>query len=136
LPKNFKVPQRVFIHASLTMYPGASLEELRPLLLPTQRFNHWATIRRIFDTWNAYRGRPEVLKKDRYFGHILGSVVITGQVTESTDPWFFGPFGFTMEYPELLPKPIPWKGYFKFFEVDQIDFELMGLEKEETSEYH
>ncbi len=115
LPKTFKVPQRVLIHASLTMYPEATLEELRPLLLPTQRFNYWATIRQIFET---YKSRPIKLRQSPYFGHILGSVVITGCVTESDDPWFFGKYGYTLEYPEMLAKPIRYKGQLKFFEVN------------------
>ncbi|MDP2730550.1 MAG: hypothetical protein Q8O55_08700 [Dehalococcoidales bacterium] len=117
LPKSFKVPQRVLIQASLTWYPGARLEDLQLLMMPSQ----WARVQEelcvMFGVWQRDKSRPADIKQSKYFGHILGSVVITGQVTESDDPWFFGPFGFTCEYPELLPKPIPYKGYFKFFEV-------------------
>lgn len=117
LPKNFTVPQRVWIHASLTMYPGASLEELHTIMTASQYIRVRKSLHFIFELWESFRGRPGILKHIEYFGHILGSVVITGQVTESDDPWFTGPYGFALEYPELLAKPIPYRGQLKFFEV-------------------
>ena len=33
----------------------------------------------------------------RQCGHILGQCSITGCVTQSPSPWFFGPYGFTLE---------------------------------------
>ena len=119
LPKSFKVPQRILIHASLTMYPGADLQEIHRIMTASQWLRHRAALHSIWNLWESYRSRPQELKKFGYFGHILGSVVITGQVTESDDRWFFGPFGFTLEYPELLPVPIPYRGMLKFFDVPE-----------------
>lgn len=36
-------------------------------------------------------------------GGIVGSIEITGCVTKSESPWFFGPFGFVLENPQPLP---------------------------------
>ncbi len=112
LPRDFELPQRVLIHASLTMYPGATLERIHALMTPAQWSEHGVELQEIFRHGELNRG-----KKSRWFGHILGSVVITGQVTESDNPWFFGPYGFSMEYPELLAKPVPYKGRLGFFPV-------------------
>ncbi len=114
-----KCPQRVLIHASLTMYPGANLEEIHRLMTASQWLRHRETLHSIWNMWESYKSRPHLLKRFKYFGRILGSVAITGQVTESDDPWFFGPYGFSMEYPELLAPPIPYRGMLKFFEVPE-----------------
>ena len=119
LPKSFVVPQRVLIHASLSLYPGVRLGDLQSLMSPIQWLRHREDIQSIFQWGEQFRGQPEKLRSQKYFGHILGSVVITGCVTESDSPWFFGPYGFTLEYPEMLAKPIPYRGKLNFFEVEK-----------------
>jgi len=50
-------------------------------------------------------------------GAIIGEVYITGCVTESTSPWFCGPYGFVIANPQAYEVPIPYKGKLGFFEV-------------------
>ena len=60
---------------------------------------------------STYRWRKDT-------GCIIGEVTITGCVTESGSPWFSkGGYGFTLTYPVLYEKPIPYKGRLGFFEV-------------------
>jgi hypothetical protein len=40
---------------------------------------------------------------DFWRGGIIGSMTITDCVTESSSPWFFGPYGFTVENVHPLP---------------------------------
>jgi hypothetical protein len=47
-------------------------------------------------------------------GAIVGMADIAGCVTESSSPWFEGPFGFVLENPKLL-QPISCKGALQFF---------------------
>lgn len=49
-------------------------------------------------------------------GGIIGSVEILDCVTESSSPWFTGPYGFVLANPETLPFR-PHKGALGFFEV-------------------
>lgn len=51
-------------------------------------------------------------------GGIVGSVNITGCVTESTDEWFFGEYGFVLSEPQVLSFR-PYKGMLGFFEVTE-----------------
>lgn len=49
-------------------------------------------------------------------GGIVGKVIITGCITASRSPWFFGKFGFELR--EAAPLPFtPFKGALGFFEV-------------------
>lgn len=42
---------------------------------------------------------------------IIGVVKFMGVIATSCDsPWFFGPFGWRIEEPRLLPEPIPCRG--------------------------
>lgn len=50
-------------------------------------------------------------------GGFVGKAVITDVITESNDPWFFGPFGFVLEKAEKLPFR-PFRGQLSFFEVN------------------
>ena len=43
-------------------------------------------------------------------GVIIGVATITGCVTESDDPWFFGPYGWKLADVIALPEPIPCRG--------------------------
>jgi hypothetical protein len=54
--------------------------------------------------------------KDLPRGGIVGQVEITGCVSKSTSPWFFGKYGFILANPISL-EYIPFKGQLGFFEV-------------------
>ena len=41
---------------------------------------------------------------------IVGTALLTGVVTESDDPWFNGPYGWTLDDVVRLAEPIPCKG--------------------------
>jgi len=54
---------------------------------------------------------------------ILGMVTIVHCVKLHASPWFFGPYGFVLKDPSLFGMPIPYKGYFKIFDVpDEVIF--------------
>ena len=117
LPKNFVLPQRVLIHASMTLY-DVKLSELKDRMTETQ----WERVRKhiigLYSEYAFYRSDKAKLQATRDFGCILGSVIITGQVIESQSPWFFGKFGYTLEFPEMLKEPVPYKGQLGFFEIN------------------
>lgn len=48
-------------------------------------------------------------------GGIVGSVEIVDCVSGMDSPWFFGPFGFVLRDPRLLPFR-PWRGSLGFFQ--------------------
>lgn len=50
-------------------------------------------------------------------GALVGEVDIVGCVTESTSPWFAGPYGFTLSNPLAYQAPVPFRGRLGFFEV-------------------
>ena len=58
---------------------------------------------------------PSVLSR----GAIVGEVTITGCVSASYNPWFCGPFGFTLEDPVAYDTPMPCRGRLGFFPVDE-----------------
>ncbi len=117
LPGTMKLPARIYVHASLGLY-NISLSTLKEILSASEWFAQFETLRAIYSLWELYHNEPECLKRFRYFGHILGEITVTGQVTESDDRWFFGPFGYTLESPQLYDTPIPCKGKLWFFEPD------------------
>jgi hypothetical protein len=41
---------------------------------------------------------------------LLGTAVVEGVVTRSTDPWFCGPYGWVLTDVVALPEPIPCRG--------------------------
>ena len=51
-------------------------------------------------------------------GGIVGRAVIVDCVTESNDPWFFGPYGIVLDEVEPLPFR-PLKGMLGLFEVPE-----------------
>jgi hypothetical protein len=116
LPKNFTVPQRIWIHASLGLY-NVTLAALKEVMTPTQSLRCANHLYAIYKDYETYRHQKVHLQRTGNFGCILGSIVVTGQVTASENVWFLGPYGYTLEYPEMLPKPIPYKGQLGFFEV-------------------
>jgi hypothetical protein len=117
LPQGFALPQRALVHASLEMY-DVSLAEIRDMMIGTQWLRCKDELHAMYGYYAAHRGDSAALRKSRHFGKIIGEITYTGQVTESDDPWFFGPYGFTLTDPLLYDKPIPWLGHLKFFEVD------------------
>ncbi len=50
-------------------------------------------------------------------GGIVGSVSIDGCVQNSDSKWFFGPYGFVLSNPEILPFK-PCRGHLGFFYLD------------------
>ena len=50
-------------------------------------------------------------------GALVGEVDIVGCVTESTSPWFAGPYGFILSNPLAYQAPVPCRGRLGFFEV-------------------
>ncbi len=117
LPKTFAVPQRIWIHASMTMY-HVSLEEIRAKMTASQWLRCKDYLHSIYREYETYHNRDRKwLQRIGYFGCLLGSITITGQVTESEDPWFFGPYGYILEDPQMLKKAIPYKGQLGFFEI-------------------
>ena len=100
LPVNM-VGQRVMIHAGLQFAPD-SLE--------------WLMESRLVGVMTAlmlHTNDNKIIPR----GAIVGEVTLTGCVTESDNPWFTGPYGWTLENPIAYPEPIPWKGKLGFFEV-------------------
>jgi hypothetical protein len=101
LPKDFTLPQRIYIHIST-----------RPVL-----------IEEALDFCVGKLGLPifPIMLMYSTFaprGVIIGEVTITGQVTESENPWFTGKYGFVLADPKPYEKPIPYKGKLGFFEPD------------------
>ena len=99
--------------ADRILYEGKNIEN-RTWPLPNLMYN-----RRIY----VHAGKkfdPDVLLKQpipqERLGAILGEVTITGCVTESTNPWFCGPYGFLLADPEGYDEPIPCRGALGFFE--------------------
>lgn len=117
LPSTFTLPQRIWVHASLTLY-DVRLAEIRQIMTASQWFRCKDYLHAIYREYESYHNDKKWLQRLGRFGCLLGTVVITGQVTKSDDPWFFGQFGYTLEYPEKLPKPIPYRGALGFFEVE------------------
>ena len=50
-------------------------------------------------------------------GCIVGKVLMVDCVVTHPSPWFFGPYGHVYSNPIEFKKPIPIKGFLKFFEV-------------------
>lgn len=135
LPHSFKIPQRIYIHASLSLY-DVTLQEIKDKLSPNQWLQQKEALQSIYLYGETYKSRRDELKKFRYFGHILGEVDIIGEIFKFNDGgvgqrflteaqyieyrdsyWFFGPVGFILENPVLYDKPIPLVGHLKFWNV-------------------
>lgn len=101
LPKEFKIPQRIYIHASKR---DDSFEAVLDMCL--KRIG--LSVMSVLPMTSPKLGR----------GMILGEVDIVDCVTESKNPWFVGPYGFILANPEPYEKPIPCKGKLGFFEPD------------------
>lgn len=59
----------------------------------------------------------KVDRRELTMGAIIGRVTLVSVVTRSASPWFEGPFGFVLGEPEILRKPIPYRGQQGFFDV-------------------
>jgi hypothetical protein len=124
LPNNFTIPQRIYVHASLTMY-DVTLQSLREQMSAMQWLRQRDALHAMYGLWETYRSRRDELKKYRYFGHILGEVDITGSKFRFPDendnlysPWAIpGQWGFELLNPKLYDKPIPYRGQLGFFEI-------------------
>jgi hypothetical protein len=57
------------------------------------------------------------LKDYGYLGAIIGFVDIGDCVDDSRSKWFLGDYGYTLEKPRLLKKPVPCKGALGFWKV-------------------
>jgi hypothetical protein len=110
-PSTIPLPQRVYIHASLTMY-DVTLEEIRLKLSNSQQQRFMGYLR---DLYSVYKYDKTLARQLGFTGYILGSTLFTDQVTESDNLWFFGPYAYTHEYPEMLSAPVPCKGALGFW---------------------
>ena len=97
LPKDFQLPQRIYIHAGKREDKNA----LKALL--DMGFAAFPILA-LFD-----KGMPK--------GALIGEVDIISCVTESESPWFCGPYGFVLSHPIPYDKPIPYRGQLGFFDV-------------------
>lgn len=68
--------------------------------------------------WPAFANMPIRLPDHHNIerGGIVGIATITGCVSKSESPWFFGPQGFLLRDAKTLPF-IPFKGMLGFFDV-------------------
>jgi hypothetical protein len=134
LPKEFKIPQRIYVHASLTMY-DVSLQNIMELMSAVQWLEQRDALHAMYSLWETYKSRREELKKFRYFGHIIGEVDITGCKYRFPDEndnlysrWAMaGQYGFTLANPVLYKNPISYKGQLKFFETN-LDSSMLSKE--------
>ena len=116
LPKSMELPARIYLHASKTK---ATQDEIDFIC---------DTLHDLHPVW-----LDEFLKVDwsKYRGCIIGEISITGQMTGQgkdidildghihniCSPWYFGKFGYGVEFPKLYDIPVPLKGQLGFFEV-------------------
>ena len=48
---------------------------------------------------------------------VVAVVTFAGLMTSSNDPWFFGPFGWILEEPFVLPRPVACPGMQKLWQL-------------------
>lgn len=76
---------------------------------------------------------PERHSPEFVQGAIIGEVTIVGCVRNHGSRWFFGPWGYVLENPELYPHPVPCKGKIAphFFEVPpEVEAEIRQMKFE------
>lgn len=133
------LPQRIYVHASLTLYP-VSLREIKDNMKPSQWWRLRSGLRRIYEVWDFNRGDKGRLQETGLFGCIIGEVTITRQIwkdatmvramllsgeghgdpfdpPEAYDRWFTGPYGYILADPVQYDTPIAYRGQLGFFEV-------------------
>jgi hypothetical protein len=77
----------------------------------------------------ALKGDEKVTLPDKFeMGGIVGMFTITDVVTESDNPWFFGPYGFVVKDARPLPF-VPLRGQLNFFNVSDEVVRQLGLEE-------
>lgn len=116
LPKNFTLPQRIYVHASLTMY-DVSLNEIHDRMTEPQWLRYRLVLGFIYTTRRGDR------RGSWDFGYILGEITITGckfRFPDENDdlysPWHFpGQYGYSLACPVLYREPVPCKGMPGFF---------------------
>jgi len=57
------------------------------------------------------------------FGALIGVADLVDVITESSSPWFEGPFGFVLKNARKIT-PIPWRGQLSLFDVARKPEEL------------
>jgi len=63
-----------------------------------------------------------LLSEDQYKrGYVVGSVEITNIITDSSSPWFTGPYGFVLIKPEKFEKPFTYSGKLGIFDIEIIN---------------
>jgi hypothetical protein len=92
-----------------------TLEEIHKLMLPSQWSACHSYLFSLYSTYRIYQNNKKLLQDSGHFGCILGSTLFTSQVTGSDNRWFFGPYAYTHEYPEMLTRPVPCKGHLGFW---------------------
>lgn len=116
LPKTFKYPQRIYVHAGKRADRGFAV--LAERMVKAGKFPD--DVVKTF--WALWREEPGY---DKWFGAIVGEVDIIGELTLRSElsllgdasPWFVGPYGFLLANPVAYPKPVPYKGVLGFFAV-------------------
>jgi len=108
IPREFKLPRRIAIHAS-------------------KHVDHQA------QSWLMESGFAPMSVLLLYSdmvprGVIMGEVDLVACVTESKSPWFTGPYGFVLENPEAYERPIPCRGKPGFFEIPYVPWEERSQE--------
>lgn len=104
-------PKRIENREWSTHYRG-------PLLLHSSRqFEENAIEYWMYQRCPQMRGVWSEQKKDYHFGYIVGIADLVDVVTESTDLWFVGTFGFVLA--NACPvEPIAWRGSLGLFSVE------------------
>ena len=101
LPRDFYIPQRVYIHTA------------------KRDDNFDASFKWLC---NLFQGAFGLIlahySKNIPRGAIIGEVTIVDDVVESDNPWFTGPHGFVLTKPKPYKVPIPCKGRLGFFDTD------------------
>ena len=103
MPRTFKLPQRIYIHA------GKRIDN-----------EDFPTLRKLCQE----RGIILPSSSQLACGGIVGEVEIyycVGPLPmhfQITNPWFVGPYGFLLRGPVAYPEPFPLKGSLGFFEVE------------------
>jgi hypothetical protein len=94
------------------------LAELKEIMSASQWMRCKSYLYSTYSQYEAHHRDKKWLQRLGHFGCILGSITVVGQVTQTQSPWFVGPYGYVLEYPEVLSKPIPYKGRLGFFKPE------------------
>lgn len=121
LPRNFIIPQRIYVHASLTWkesaFPG--LQQI------------------IKDEGIQIPSRTELA-----FGAIIGEVTIMDDTQESNSDWADGNdhWAFNLKYPMVYETPIPCKGHLGFWkppeDIMEPSYKVTDFDECECGDYY